>query len=936
MIDMKFNYKWALVIAPFVFAGCTDKLDQPQGPIASSGDDVIFSVDNTPASRTMYQDQWDEGTSQAIYWGNYLTGQEEFINIYCPDNPERGFAKYKITPSTTSPNVAETIVKQSEIGVQWGASGKPYTFYAFYPADKAGTTLSNDNTIRATVGTGQSPQVYKWKENDSEISTLASIGTEGFKGYNNDNFNSTSNQVIGKPKTLYGMPDMSAAVMVARQTMPADKFGEDVPLRFNVLADVLDITINGPVTPNTLGANKNPDGTGGQSTNSIQIQAVTIEVVNPVANTPVDEYEIDDSTPISGSFDLNMSQEAADAGTMVDKNSISGNPTIQLQTSMTNADGGVYYPTLFVRGDSHASADIDHLRLRAFLIPGQVTGDNLKKIRVHLQTNCGDFYQMLEDDANFVTGKIYPVKFGYFETRGVDFNLGSWIGQLDPNIYISELSIPGAWHAANSVYQGGKTLKEMYDAGVRAFEVHTKNGSRKMQYGNFDTDFTLTNATENFEQPFVREGTTTDRVMSDINITSTGAATGNTWIGTRRRPVSGTATVSYTVSQLEYTVPKFWLRLFRTSDTADPLKSTPLSTAIIELANNMNKDGLMFLEVGMDGQSSLSGVDYRSVATVTTTYSVRNVPISGTESLGSGDTPTGNYSWSTDLSAVDFTGATATTETSTDNTAGTFTLTGGEAWSIAVRSCLERLLTETNPSTQKPVLFKGNLSPTTTISDVQGQVIAKINTNDRWNEESFAWGTDCPALFSRWISGSANTPLTINLKWKSPVAPYDGGNTGVPDTELRWCFSEIDNIDGGGSSIQQRKDAIVEMNTIAAQNYAGGLHRTFYESAIGGYTGGANSPTAADCQDCAQQLNTFALSRITDPTRQAVPLGLVFMNYVIPPTGEESTYNSAALIRAIINNNKAFILNRRSSQDTPAVENNVNSHFNNNTNNPLK
>ena len=126
------------------------------------------------------------------------------------------------------------------------------------------------------------------------------------------------------------------------------------------------------------------------------------------------------------------------------------------------------------------------------------------------------------------------------------------------------------------------------------------------------------------------------------------------------------------------------------------------------------------------------------------------------------------------------------------------------------------------------------------------------------------------------------------------------------------------------------------MNTIAAQNYAGGLHRTFYESAIGGYTGGANSPTAADCQDCAQQLNTFALSRITNPTRQAVPLGLVFMNYVIPPTGEESTYNSAALIRAIINNNKAFILNRRSSQDTPAVENNVNSHFNNNTNNPLK
>ena len=28
---------------------------------------------------------------------------------------------------------------------------------------------------------------------------------------------------------------------------------------------------------------------------------------------------------------------------------------------------------------------------------------------------------------------------------------------------------------------------EMYDAGIRAFEVHTKNGTNLMKYGSFDT-----------------------------------------------------------------------------------------------------------------------------------------------------------------------------------------------------------------------------------------------------------------------------------------------------------------------------------------------------------------------------------------------------------------------------------------------------------------
>jgi len=917
---MNMNYKWILAFAPLIMVGCEDKIYEPEVPIASSGDDVLFSISNSPSSRTMYQDDWEEKTSQEIFWGNYVSGNNEYINIYSP-NTDRGFAKYKVNLQEQPSNVAGTIVKMSEIGVQWGAPG-PHTFYAFYPADKASTTLANENTIRATVETGQSPHVYKYKENTN--GTLTAISS--FKDYNSSQYNNST--VTGNPKTIYGMPDMNAAVMVARKTMTAEEFGQPVPLQFNVLADVLDITLNGPVTPNTLGGNE-----AGLKADYIQIQAVTIEAVK-VNGSKIDEYEIDDNLIISGSFDLNMSQEAADAGTMVDKSTISGNSTVQLQTSMTNADGGVYYPTLFVRGESHEYDALDHLRLRAFLIPGQITGENLGQLRVHLQTNCGDFYQMLNNDSNFATGMIYPVKFGYFLTRGMDFNLASWIGQLNPDIYISELSIPGAWHAANSLYQGNATLKEMYDAGIRAFEVHTKNGTNLMKYGSFDTPYD-DSETENFEEPFTIT-TTSKALLEKPTVTSTGiesntAITINGVSYNRQREVTATATVVYTESEQNYVVPRFWLRLFRTTDEADPTRSTPLSTAIIELAKNMNEDGLMFLEVGMEGQNSIRA-PYRSVETIERTYTKANVTIKGIQG-GSLFSWSDDYSWN--LEDIKFDDVTPTTDTKSDNTPGEFDLSGGQAWAIAVRSCFERLKSENNTVTKKPVLYSGDLNANTTIRDVQGQIIAKVNTNDNENEATYLWGNDCPALFSRWISGSADEPLTINLQWKSPVAPYDGGNSGTPNTYLRWCFSELDNI----GDIAAREQAIIKMNSIAAQNYADGLHRTFYESAIGGFynlvSGTPNhTPSQEACQAIAKSLNTFTLSRITDPTRQPVPLGLVFMNYVIPPT--EAEYNSAALIRAIINNNKAFLLNRADPAAAPQVENNANSHFTNNSKNPLK
>lgn len=914
---MNVKCKWAFALVPFILVGCNDKFAQFERPgTASSGDEVQFAIAKGPATRTMYQDDWEEKSAQQIYWGNYVTGEEEYINIYCP-NTQRGFAKYKVTPGATDKSVAETVVRMSDVGVQWGAKGE-HTFYAFYPADKAGTTLTGGNTIRATVNAGQSPVLYKEKANaNGTLEQITSFLSYNQGQFENDNVKSTD------ARTIYGMPDMSAAVMVARRTMSEEEFGQPVPLEFNVLADVLDLTLNGPVTPNTLGGNA-VGTTEGIPQKYIQIQAVTIDVVDPVEGTAVEDYKIDNSISISGSFNLNMSEEVAGTKDMV--SDVSGTSTIQIQTSMTEGEGGaVYYPTLFVRGEKTDQESLDHLRLRAFLIPGQITGENLNKLRVHLQTNCGDFYQMLNNDASFATGKLYPVKFGYFKTRGADFDLTQWIGQLNPDIYISELSIPGAWHAANTAYQGNHTLKEMYDAGVRAFEVHVKNGTDLRKAGDMETAFDLASATENFEKPFVKSSTTYD--VKDVNIISTKDETsgdykvnGNTY--TRRRSIAATAASVEAISKItEYTVPKFWLRLYRTQDTNN---TEPLSSAIESLHSIMNKNGIIFLEIGEEGRSGLT-VNYKSSSSYTKTATKNNVAVAGYQ-YSENATWRDVYTWE----SVDMSGANETETDRTTSGAGTdLSLDAREAWAIAVRSCLENLA-------NKDIVYEGDLDRNTTIRDVQGKIVVKINTNDDASEASYLWGDNTPALFSRWIDGSANTPLTINLKWKSPAAPYMPGTIDEVDSNsdaLRWCFTELDNI-ANGSSIDKRQKAIIAMNETAAKNYAGGLHRTFYESMIGGYENGSLS--TVNCQTVAKSMNTFALGRITNPTRQAVPLGLVFMNYVIAPDGNESEYNSSALIRAIINNNKAFLLNRAGGSNALDVEENVNSHFTNNSQNPLK
>ena len=73
---MKKNIKWAAALMlPFAVA-CQDDLGKEPVNILGEGEDVEFVV--APMSRTMYaDDQWDAENTQQLYWGNYISTEED-------------------------------------------------------------------------------------------------------------------------------------------------------------------------------------------------------------------------------------------------------------------------------------------------------------------------------------------------------------------------------------------------------------------------------------------------------------------------------------------------------------------------------------------------------------------------------------------------------------------------------------------------------------------------------------------------------------------------------------------------------------------------------------------------------------------------------------------------------------------------------------------
>ena len=388
-----------------------------------------------------------------VYWE--ADGSDE-IAIFCnqASQPASHLVNYKITPDETDHATAATVAKvnPSEAGLQWGDVDTEHRFYAFYPASAVEGSAEEDQTGKITANIPVTQQVQEWRE-----------GT----------FESKDPQFKGK-KVYFGLPNMDYAYMYAYNAVTPSqvKDGQFIDLQFHNLVTVLDITVQGPSSGTATITNINVDAIEGEE------PILTGDFTCNIRNT---------ETGVIGTCDP-----------VGDFNEERGRISIPCYDKKT--------------GQFIQLGKDELLNVKAYIIPQDKNTVTKRTLRVTVSLLNGAPCRKTLQTADVTPHKINRVILPPLEIGGTNY----WMSSLDPDIYVSELSLPGSKmsyltsaNRANIVYQNA-TIEEQLMDGVRAFIFHTQrmsNGELRISVNGSALSTTLKGALAEIAQ-FLKDAET--------------------------------------------------------------------------------------------------------------------------------------------------------------------------------------------------------------------------------------------------------------------------------------------------------------------------------------------------------------------------------------------------------------------------------------------
>ena len=373
-------------------------------------------IESKPGTRTVYGDRTTTGVP--VYWE--ADGSDE-IAIFCDQasQPASHLVHYKITPDETDHATAATVAKvnTSEAGLQWGDLDTEHRFYAFYPASAVKGSAEEDQTGKITANIPVTQQVQEWR-----------IVNEGANG------------AIDGKKTYFGLPNMDYAYMYAYNAVtPSDvKDGQFIDLQFHNLVTVLDITVQGPSSGTATITNINVDAIEGEE------PILTGDFTCNIRNASAGEKAVATCEPVG---DFNEERGRISIPCYDNKNK----QFIQLGPN-------------------------ELLNVKAYIIPQDVNNTVTKQtLRVTVSLLNGAPCRKTLQQADVTPHKINRVILPPLTIGGTNY----WMSSLDPDIYVSELSIPGSKfsvltsdNGASRIYQNA-TIEQQFKDGVRAFIFQT-------------------------------------------------------------------------------------------------------------------------------------------------------------------------------------------------------------------------------------------------------------------------------------------------------------------------------------------------------------------------------------------------------------------------------------------------------------------------------
>ena len=249
--------------------------------------------------------------------------------------------------------------------------------------------------------------------------------------------------------------DMNSALMIAKKSgfMPSTQNNAKVDLQFEPFASMLNVTVNGVEQDNFK--------------YEVLITSIIIEA----------------DAPIAGDFTYNYETKAITFGE-------NASNFIQIDTKFKDAAG--HQIGVPMGPDSK-------LNVRAFMIPNP----NVKRMKVKVVTSAAQTLTKTLNMANFKNSQIHFAKLPKIKASNLQFDYKIWLSQLDPNIYLSEISMPGSAltfsYKLTDDLQKTQTLDltKQFENGIRVFQFHVNTVNQTSTYdgGSTSVGIALPNGT---------------------------------------------------------------------------------------------------------------------------------------------------------------------------------------------------------------------------------------------------------------------------------------------------------------------------------------------------------------------------------------------------------------------------------------------------------
>lgn len=244
---------------------------------------------------------------------------------------------------------------------------------------------------------------------------------------------------------LEATADMNSALMIAKEAdfMPSTQNNAKVNLQFEPFASMLNVTVNGVEKSNF--------------NYKVLITSIIIEA----------------DAPIAGDFTYNYDTKAITFGE-------NASNFIEINTKFKDAAG--HQIGVPMGPDSK-------LNVRAFMIPNP----SVNSLKVKVVTSAAQTLTKTLNMNKFTESQIHFVKLPKINASDLKFDYKIWLSQLDPNIYLSEISMPGSAltfsYKLSEDYQKTQTLDltKQFENGIRVFQFHVNTVNQTSTYDGGST-----------------------------------------------------------------------------------------------------------------------------------------------------------------------------------------------------------------------------------------------------------------------------------------------------------------------------------------------------------------------------------------------------------------------------------------------------------------